>query len=430
MPYTITTDGRRERHDHAGPDRRPSPRAVTSPSRSQPSAGYYVETLKIDGTAVQPAKSYTFKNVTRRTTPSRRPSPARPRCAPSPTTVVGGHGGCVRAGLPGLHAAPDRQRHLLLRSGRRLPHRLGPVNGWPVTAGSTTTRTRSQRRPEHHVLGEVRPPTQWTITASVTGKGTISPTGAKAVSEGDDVTYTFTPDAGNKLSDVLVDGQSVGIPSSYTFDDVTANHTIQAKFVTDSVELHDHAERHGGPAASILPATAFTVASSANFTVYFWPDDGYMVGTVTVDGTAVDASTWNDDDSYTFANVTANHTIAVAFVQVVPSPRTPSRRPPASMARSLRPTPQTVNVGDRHHLHDHARRRLSRRRRPRQRPVGGRCGRPTRSPTSPPTRRSPRPSPGPSCRRAPRSRRAPGRSGSTGYVKLTATRHGRHLHQR
>ena len=70
----------------------------------------------------------------------------------------------------------------------------------------------------------------WTITASATGGGTISPSGAVAVSEGTDRSFTITPDLHFHLVDVVVDGVSVGAVTTYTFNNVTTNHTIAASF--------------------------------------------------------------------------------------------------------------------------------------------------------------------------------------------------------
>lgn len=70
----------------------------------------------------------------------------------------------------------------------------------------------------------------YTITASVTGSGTITPAGRVKVDSGEDMTFTITPGRGYRISDVLVDGKSVGAVDSYTFQKVTASHTIQAVF--------------------------------------------------------------------------------------------------------------------------------------------------------------------------------------------------------
>ena len=71
--------------------------------------------------------------------------------------------------------------------------------------------------------------TRYTITVTQSEGGKISPS-TTSVTKGSDKTFTITADDGYKISDVLVDGKSVGAVSSYTFENVTAKHTITAKF--------------------------------------------------------------------------------------------------------------------------------------------------------------------------------------------------------
>jgi len=69
-----------------------------------------------------------------------------------------------------------------------------------------------------------------TITATADSNGTITPSGAVAVTHGTDQSFTLVPAAGYRVRDVLVDGVSVGAPTSYTFTAVSAAHTIAASF--------------------------------------------------------------------------------------------------------------------------------------------------------------------------------------------------------
>ncbi len=70
----------------------------------------------------------------------------------------------------------------------------------------------------------------YVITASVEGHGKISPSGETNVKEGSRQKYTITPDKGYQVRIVLVDGESVGQVTSYTFKNVDEKHTIVAKF--------------------------------------------------------------------------------------------------------------------------------------------------------------------------------------------------------
>lgn len=71
----------------------------------------------------------------------------------------------------------------------------------------------------------------YTIKASAGDGGIISPSGNVSVKRGEDQSFHINPINGYRISDVIVDGKSVGAVSTYTFDSVKANHTIQVKFV-------------------------------------------------------------------------------------------------------------------------------------------------------------------------------------------------------
>ena len=70
-----------------------------------------------------------------------------------------------------------------------------------------------------------------TITVTVRGNGSVSPSGWANVPIGGDQTFTITPDKGYAVAKVLIDGQSVGAVTSYTFRSVTEGHTIEVIFM-------------------------------------------------------------------------------------------------------------------------------------------------------------------------------------------------------
>ncbi len=69
-----------------------------------------------------------------------------------------------------------------------------------------------------------------TIQAASSTGGKISPSGNVKVLDGSAPSFTFSADSGYKISDVIVDGSSIGAQSSYKFKNVKEDHTIQAKF--------------------------------------------------------------------------------------------------------------------------------------------------------------------------------------------------------
>src|SRR5205814_9212708 len=93
-------------------------------------------------------------------------------------------------------------------------------------------------------------------------------------------------------------------PSIYTFSNVTANHTIRASFSFDQFSITASAGIHGFP----TPRCSDTVDYSNNQAFSISANTGYHIDSVIVDGAKVDSTT-----SYTFSNVTANHTIRATF---------------------------------------------------------------------------------------------------------------------
>jgi hypothetical protein len=146
--------------------------------------------------------------------------------------------------------------------------------------------------------------TSHTITASVTGSGTISPSGSVSVSEGDSQTFTITASDHYHVASVSVDGSSVGQVASYTFDNVSAAHTISAVFEINTYTVTATAGDNG----SISPSgvTSVEYGDSLSFTIT--PDDGYHVSDVLVDSSSV-----GDVSTYSFGSISTWHTISASF---------------------------------------------------------------------------------------------------------------------
>jgi hypothetical protein len=108
-------------------------------------------------------------------------------------------------------------------------------------------------------------PTSYTISASAGTGGTISPSGGVSVSGGSSRTFTITPNSGYRISNVTVDGVSMGFISSYSFYNVTSNHTISATFAKITYELN--VTRTGTGTVTANPAgTSFNAGTTVTLT--------------------------------------------------------------------------------------------------------------------------------------------------------------------
>ena len=153
----------------------------------------------------------------------------------------------------------------------------------------------------------VVPTTIYNITATSGPNGSISPIGNLEVDEGDNRTFIITPDACYHITDVVVDGVSVGIRDTYSFSNVTSDHTIHATFEIDTYTITAIA----GVGGSISPSGLTQVNCGGNLALMIKPDDGYEIDDVLVDGISVISSVTNDQ--YGFTDIRSDHTIHATF---------------------------------------------------------------------------------------------------------------------
>lgn len=106
------------------------------------------------------------------------------------------------------------------------------VDGRSITPRTSYTFTNVTET--HRILvtfTEAPPESQnFTISATAGEGGTITPAGNVSVVEGQSQSFSIQPSTGYEIQDVLVDGSSIGAQDAYTFNNVSANHTIEARF--------------------------------------------------------------------------------------------------------------------------------------------------------------------------------------------------------
>ena len=102
------------------------------------------------------------------------------------------------------------------------------------------------------------------ITASAGPNGSIAPTGTASVAQGDNATYTITPNAGYHIDSLTVDGSAVATATSYTFTNVQATHTIAVAFAQDVKMSIPTALTIKSSATSIKLGKAFNVSGLLN----------------------------------------------------------------------------------------------------------------------------------------------------------------------
>lgn len=172
-------------------------------------------------------------------------------------------------------------------------------------------------------------PETYTITATAGEGGSIDPSGEVTVNVGETQTFTITADEGWHISDVKVNGNSVGAVESYEMD---AAGTIEASFEEneDVTEKHDitYTAGNNGELTITGGMEDGKVADGATVTYTAAANTGFVIDTLKVNGTPVDAAAGQSTYNGTIENVKEDISIEVTFKSesTEPEPETPTRK--------------------------------------------------------------------------------------------------------
>jgi len=205
----------------------------------------------------------------------------------------------------------DPSGKVSLPSGSSATFKITPYEGYKikdilvdgVSVGAISTYTFTNITSDHKIEAAFEPIT-FTLTASASPGGVVSPSGTLIVNYGDSKTFSINPDIGYHIADVKVDGKSVGALLTYTLANITDNHVIEAIFAINTYNITASATSGG----SISPSGTITVNYGDSKTFTITPDKGYRISDVKVDGVSVGAIS-----TYTFTNITSDHKIEAIF---------------------------------------------------------------------------------------------------------------------
>jgi hypothetical protein len=248
----------------------------------------------VDGTSVGAVSSYTFPSVTGNHTIAATFSQTQYTISSS---VQSGNGSISPSGSVSVGGGQSQTFTITPASNYNIAGVT--VDGTSVGAVSSYTFPSVTG---NHTIAATFSQTQYTISSSVqSGNGSISPSGSTNFSAGQSQTYTITPASNYKISQVLVDGASVGAVSSYSFSNISGNHSIAAVFTQSSFTITASMQGEG----TIWPNGTVNVKPGNNQSFKITPLPNNKITNVIVDGSSVGAVS-----SYSFSNVSANHTIA------------------------------------------------------------------------------------------------------------------------
>ncbi len=108
-----------------------------------------------------------------------------------------------------------------------------------TSKGALTSYTFNAVKADHTIAATFAATSLFTITVSSGSNGIILPAGPVTLSPGANETFSIIADAGYMVDRVYIDGKPKGALTSYTFENVDANHTISATFKVDTAAPPD-----------------------------------------------------------------------------------------------------------------------------------------------------------------------------------------------
>ncbi|WP_076003465.1 InlB B-repeat-containing protein [Dehalogenimonas formicexedens] len=260
--------------------------------------GYHIAEVLVDGASVGAVVLYTFTNVTADHTIAASFSQDTPQTF-TITASAGANGAIDPSGAVAVASGGSQVFNITAGAGFHVMDVL--VDGGSI--GPAVSYTFTDVIADHTIEASFAPDVtqNFTITASAGANGTIDPPGAITVVSGGSQTFNINPGTGFHVLDVLVDDISAGAVTSYTFTNLTANHTIAASFTADSYTLTYTA----GPGGTVSGITSQMVN---------YGESGTPVAAVP--GTGYHFVTWSDGiltDSRTDANVVADISVSASF---------------------------------------------------------------------------------------------------------------------
>ena len=236
-----------------------------------PSTGYHVSEVKIDGFSVGAVNTYVFTAISDNHTIVASFAVN----AYSIATKIEGNGLISPSGSTQVNFGDSQTFSITPATG----YHVSNVQVDGLSVGAITSYSFVDVVSAHTLSASFAINT-YLITVTSGSNGLISPSGSTQVNFGDSQTFSVTPGTGYHVSDVLIDGSSIGPVTSYSFAYVTSAHTISSSFAINTYSITATSDSNG----SISPSGVIAVNYGSSQTFNIVANPGYRIADVTVDG--------------------------------------------------------------------------------------------------------------------------------------------------
>ena len=266
-----------------------------------PNTGYKVKDVLVDGQSVGKVNSYTFESIDNNHTISVSFEKIEFTIVASCTS-----GGTISpSGETTAQYGDSKVYTITPNVGYQIASiKLNQQNQTVLTPKQATQFT-IENITENKTIEVTFEKIKYTIGVICGENGTITPQ-TQQVEHGATITFIITPNVNANLVDVLVDGQSQGIIYTYTFENVTSDHTIEATFAEKTeFKITINCDQNG----NITPNDITNIEKGTSQTFTLSPNDGFVVKEVRVNGIRVLV----ENNQFTVENIQSDMIIEVSF---------------------------------------------------------------------------------------------------------------------
>jgi len=260
-----------------------------------PATGFQISDVRIDNISVGPVPTYTFSSISANHTIS-----ATFAVATYSVTAGAGTGGFISPSGTTTVIYGSNQVYTITPD---IGYRISDVRVDNISVGAVSSYTLTNIR-SNQTISVIFAIITYNLTSQSGAGGTVTPGGTTAASYGSSLTYSIVPNTGYYTADVIVDNVSVGPVSSFTFSNITGDHSITASFVIHKFTIAGNS----GAGGSITPSGSSSVNYGSELVFTISPDAGFRILDVFIDNISS-----GPVSSYTFSNITSGHTISASF---------------------------------------------------------------------------------------------------------------------
>jgi len=204
--------------------------SVTFTITPNTATGYEIADVLVDGTSVGAVATYAFNNVTGTHTIA-----ASFKLKTYTITPTAGSGGSISPNTPQT-VTHGGSATFTITPDAAAGYEIANVLVDGASVGAVATYAFNNVTATHTIAASFKLKT-YTITPTAGTGGMIVPGTVQTVQHGGNATFSIVPANGYVIGDVKVDGISMGVRSTYQFNNVVVNHTIEAVFVSTPTQF-------------------------------------------------------------------------------------------------------------------------------------------------------------------------------------------------